>query len=641
MRVTTNMIFDRTLFNLSRNIDRYMHVESMLSSGRRINAPSDDPVGTHHDLSYRTRLSDIEQYLSNISQGVGWMTSYESGLADLKDLYSAAKEIAITMNNETNDTEVTRETAANEVESILEQVMQIANTKIDGRYMYAGHLTRTLPLESSSNGVVYWGDRGIIDMEVDISSRINSNLIGEDLFLKQLMVLGEDADLEVGLTGATLLADLNLGNGVDLSTGTFEIVDNNRNITYTIDVSTATTVDDVINAINTQLGAAANLSVAISESGASLQWEPVTPATNSITIDTALTNLNSGTGIDMEPGTFVIRNDDSSIYIEVDISTASTVGDVLTTIVTSLFANGVGGVGVGFNADGTGLAITDGNAIPLGLIVEESSENQTTASDLGLFGRVQPSLQGRDLSPLPDFTISDIGGQIAADLGLAGIIHNPTVGGSIRPQITLGTALSSLNNNTGFMLGEIKISQGNQNALIDLNNSSIVTVADLLGAINGCGLDVSATINDAGTGIQVVSTVTNKSLIIESNDSARAAHNLGLVGSSDMIGSLMLMINSLRANDREVLGQLLENMDLAMDEQLSARATIGARMIRMETTRNRLEGARISVTRMLSEVEDADIVSLVSELAREENLYQAALIASSKIMQQSLVDFLR
>jgi flagellar hook-associated protein 3 FlgL len=108
-----------------------------------------------------------------------------------------------------------------------------------------------------------------------------------------------------------------------------------------------------------------------------------------------------------------------------------------------------------------------------------------------------------------------------------------------------------------------------------------------------------------------------------------------------MLGSLMILINALREGDRDLIAQLNGNMDLAMDQLLSVRADIGTRMIRMETTQNRLEASHLNVTRLLSEVEDADIISLVSELAREENLYQAALLASSKLMQQSLVDFIR
>lgn len=642
MRVTTDMIFSRTMFNLSRNIDRFMRVESMLSSGRRINTPSDDPIGTQHDLNYRTRLNEMSQYLSTINQGMGWMSTYESGLADLKDMYSAVKEIAIMMANDSSDDEVTRQTTANEVQSILDQVLQIANNKIDGRYMYSGHMTHTQSLMASSNGIVYQGDRGAIEMEMDVSSRINSNLIGEDVFLKQLLVLGEDSDLEAGLTGSTLLADLNMGDGVDLSTGTFEIYDNNRNTTYTVDLSGAVTVQDAVDMINAQLGAGSNLSIGISEAGASLQWEPILPVTNSITLDTPLVNLNGGDGIDTEPGKFIIRNADSSINVEIDISSATTIGDVLIKINTTLMINGVSGIMAGFNADGTGLRLTDGNATPLGLVIEDVSEEQSTAADLGILGHVDPTLQGEDISPRVDFIMRDIGAQTTgADLGILGSVQFSTVGQSVRPQITLDTLLSSLNNKAGFEFGELKISQGNQMALVNLDNSTITTIADVLAAINSCGLDISASINDAGTGIQIEPTVTGQTLIVESNDSSRVAWSLGIAGSSDMLGSLMLLSNALREGDRDLISQLNGNMDLAINALLNVRADVGTKMIRMTTTQSRLETAQLNVTRLLSEVEDADIISLVSQLAREENLYQAALMASSKIMQQSLVDFLR
>lgn len=641
MRISTGMIYDKTTFNLSRNIERLMNVQGRMSSGRRIETPSDDPIGTHHDLNYRARLTDMAQYLSSINQGRGWMTSYDEDLGDLKDMYSSVKEIAVTMANDTYDA-TAREGAANEVESILEQVLQLANRDVDGRYVFSGHKTRTKPMEASANGVVYRGDRGLIDLEIDAGSRVISNLIGEEVFLKQLTVLGKESDLMAGLSGVTLVSDLNGGTGIDQAVGTFEVYDANRGVTYTIDVSGAATVADVVNAINTQIGAAGNLSVAIAQAGASLQWEPVTGTTNSVTMSTPLDNLNAGNGVDRQPGTFVIRTTDSSIMVEVDISGASTVGDVITAIENALTAQGVAGISVGLNADGNGLALRDTNAVPLGLVVEDSAPDRSTAADLGLAGYIAPEIQGRDLAPRPDFIVRDIAAQTtAADLGLTGSIRFTTVGQSIRPRVTVDTVLASLNNKAGFQFGQLKISQGDQTAIIDLGNPSLVTVGDLLEAINGSGLEITASINSGGTGIQVVPTVSNKTLIIENNDDRQTAQELGIIGSSDMLGTLMLLINGLRNDDRALAEHLIGNLDLSMDELLASRATVGARMIRMDTTQTRLEASKINLTRMQSEVEDADIVDLVNRLAREENLYQAALVAGSKIMQQSLVDFLQ
>ena len=94
MRITTNMLTDQVAYNMQRSIRRYMDIQNQFSSGRRINTPSDDPVGTQRDLMYRTELAKGEQYRKNIDQGQSWMQSYDSILCDLKDLFSSSKEIS-------------------------------------------------------------------------------------------------------------------------------------------------------------------------------------------------------------------------------------------------------------------------------------------------------------------------------------------------------------------------------------------------------------------------------------------------------------------------------------------------------------------------------------------------------------------
>ena len=454
-------------------------------------------------------------------------------------------------------------------------------------------------------------------------------------------MLGADADVKVGLTGASRLADLNLGAGIDQTPGTFEIVDVNRNLTYTIDLSGATTVADVVSAINTQLGAGGNLSVRVADAGASLEWRPVTGATGTVTDATPLSNLNGGRGVDREPGQLRIRTDDGSLSFEVDISSATTIGDVRTLINSALTAQGAAGVTVALNTDGTGLAVIDSNPTPLGLVIEDLSDSQTTARDLGISGAVNAVLEGRDLAPRAEFVVSDLTGQTTAhDLGLNGTIRNDMLAGEIRPRLTLDSTLASLNNQSGFGLGRIKISQGDQVADIDLGNSTTVTVADLIAAVNGSGLDIRAEINSQQTGIQISSLVSDRTLIIEDGDATRTARNLGVIGSADMLGSLMLLTRALRDNDRELAELINGDLDKSMQVLLSARAAVGSKVNRMETTQGRLEASEVNITKLLTEIEGADMTATVSQLAKEENLYQAALLASSKVIQPSLLDFM-
>ncbi|MCP4567845.1 MAG: flagellar hook-associated protein 3 [FCB group bacterium] len=650
MRVTNQMMVDRAVFNLANSVNRLMRIENQLSTGRRINTASDDPIGTQHDLNYRARLREISQYTSNVGMGAGALTSYENDLGNINDIFNSAKEIALMMANDTYD-ENARAAAAVEVESLFEQLTQIGNSKVDGRYMYSGNLTHTEPLELAANGVIYRGDTGVRSLTVDTNSRIATSLYGEQVYFKQINILGENSELNLGLSASTQLTDLNMGAGVDLTSGVFPggfaIHDHNRNVTYLIDVSGCATMDDVVNAINnpaTGLPADSNLSVRISDSGASLTLEPVIGTLNTVTDDTDLANLNQGTGVDQLLGSFRIHNGDDSIDFDVDVSTATNMGEVVTAIENALDgALGAGhGITVGYNADGTGLQITDTNGVPLDLTIEDyTDQDSTTAADLGLTGNLDPDLIGTDLRPQPSFEIRDIAAQTtAADIGLLGSFTGNKVGEDLNPRLTTDALLAALNNKNGHELGDIKISQGTRTVTIDLNDPTIVTVGDLLAAINSSGLDVTATINAGETGIRIDSTITGQTLIVENGDSTNSASQLGIAGSTDMLGSLMLLNTALQNNDRDLAEQLVGTLDDVMQEVLVSRGGVGARLNQLEMTLGRHEATALNLQKLLSDVEDADIVTLVTDLAKEENYYQAALMATSKVIQPSLLDFL-
>ncbi|MCK4301567.1 MAG: flagellar hook-associated protein FlgL, partial [candidate division Zixibacteria bacterium] len=71
------------------------------------------------------------------------------------------------------------------------------------------------------------------------------------------------------------------------------------------------------------------------------------------------------------------------------------------------------------------------------------------------------------------------------------------------------------------------------------------------------------------------------------------------------------------------------------------RAAVGARVMRLETTAARLVSLDLTVTKLLAEVEDADMAATITELATHEGAYQAALAATARIIQPSLINFLK
>lgn len=646
MRVTNGMITGRVVFNMQRSLQRFFNLETQMSSGRQINKPSDNPSGTLRDLDYRTELSNIAQYRDNISQGLSWSGTYDQVLSDTKNFLSSAKEVAIAMSNDTYD-QTAREASASEIESIFDQVLSLSNTRLEGRSIFAGWSTKQTAFAKAGRGVVYQGNGGRLDIEVDNDQRLALNLDGASVFMQQFGAIGEKSDVNVGLGLSSSLADLHAGAGIDLAAGTFTVTDLNLNITSTVDISGATTIGDALTAINTQLAAdgITNIVATLGSDGNNISLD--TTPNGLIGPDTRLAWLNDGAGVDVQPGTFRVSNS-SGIDISVDVSSASTIADVISLFNQAMDTAAAGtppipgleNVTMSINAAGTGLQIDDPNGTPFDLVIDDPSGDSLTAQNLGINGAVGAQLIGQPLNPSVAFDIAETTGTTAADLGILGRVYSDKTGADLDPILTSTALLSDFNNRNGIGLAQIEIWQGNTNFTIDMADPTLVTVQDLLDRINSSVLDVTATINPTNTGIQIINNDPYQSLTVEDVGNGRTAKDLGLYGSSDMMGSLSLLANALRNDDREASSLLLEGLDAAINVLLDARGTVGSRTIRMETTDARLIDNQLNFTRLLSDVEDADMTEVLTKLATYETNYQAALNASARIIQPTLLDFL-
>lgn len=98
-------------------------------------------------------------------------------------------------------------------------------------------------------------------------------------------------------------------------------------------------------------------------------------------------------------------------------------------------------------------------------------------------------------------------------------------------------------------------------------------------------------------------------------------------------------INNLNSNPSALSGDLA-NFDTAMDRMEQGLAEVGARYRRLEVLKDRTDVTQINVKQSLSEVEDIDMARTILDVQLRENSYQAALSATARVIQPSLVDFL-
>jgi flagellin-like hook-associated protein FlgL len=616
-------------------------MQEQLSSGRRINKPSDDPLGILRDLDYRTLLSQNAQYQKNVGRAQDWSQTYDTVLAELKDLVTGANEIALAMANEVADDDGTsRQAAANDIRQIFDQIIELSNSELEGRTVFSGFRTDVRAIIASATGARYNGDYGAINFEIDSSANMAVNLIGADVFLDQLSIIGGEADLNVAVINETLLADLHNGAGIDQLPGIFTITDQNLGISVNVNLSGVTTVQEAYTGINAYLDwiGIDNLTARIGDENNNILLD--TTENGLISDVTSLNVINGGNGIDLSVGKIRLA-DNIGIETQIDFSGCGTIGDIMSEFNSQVAAAGINNVTMQINAAGTGLEINDTNGTPLGLEITEIDAVSSVATNLGIFGQIDPTLIGDDLNPVVSFSIQELGGTTAADLGILADFNGDYSGSDLDPLLLEISNISDLNNGIGFNLDEIRICQGERSTVIDMSNPAFVTVQDVLDALNTCGLDITASINPDGRGIQIVNNDPTRSLTVEDVGNGTTAKEMDIFGSSDMLGTFFVLMNSLEADDQEGVGRLLGNLEEAIDGLIDERATVGAKTIRLETTLSRLIDQELTFTSRLSEIEDADIAMLITDLSTYENNYQAALLATARIIQPSLLDFLR
>jgi flagellar hook-associated protein 3 len=638
MRVTNKMMLNTVTSNLFRSQDRYLDIQTQASSGRRINRPSDDPIGITKDLSYRTTLASITQFNKNIQQAKSWLGVSDQNLGNISDMVSSAKELVVQMANDTYDSSA-RMSSATEMEEIFRQMIDAANAQVEGNYIFSGSKTDIPPILVNSIGAMYQGDTTNITLESEPSSYLKINALGRDFLTSGVRTLGDGTNLHSGLQPNLWLSYLHGGDGVDLGAGIFRI--RTINGEFSVDVSAAQNVQDVLNAIDT--AGIPNLTAGISDSGASFTLTDT--SANHITVDTPLGLLNMGQGVDLTPG-LVRFTTGAGTTVDVDISAATNVGGVVNAINTQLAAGGINGVTASIDPVSNSLVITDSNVISLDINISEASDGTHTAANLGLIGDVRGSLVGEDVKPYHIQVVENAAGQnTAKELGLLeGTEFNFIDGQDLAPNIDYFTLLTSLNNGHGFPLGKIRIINGLNFQDVDLAplaNDPSATVMDVIRLINSAGINVEAAINDKHTGITIRSTIEGRSLQVIEADQGRTAKDLGIFGSPDLLGNMLIAKRALERNSPEELNLALETFDGALNRVLVERSDVGARVNRAEVSQTRLTSFELQVTSQLSNVEDADITKVITDMTAAESVYQSALASAARMLQPSLIDFLK
>ena len=352
------------------------------------------------------------------------------------------------------------------------------------------------------------------------------------------------------LTESASLADLNQGRGVQA--GGIRITDRSGQSTD-IDLSKATTIDDVINAIN-QNG---KVGIQATTVGDSIR---LTDTTGSTAFNLRVDEIGNGeTAADLGLRGINVASDIAlghDIYGELGDPVAKGLQGVPLSEL-----NGGDGLGALTSIDVT---TSDGNMGSIDLASAQTTQDiirLINDSGLGIEARLNESsggfrirdLTGGNTNPLAISSTDDT----ATKLGIAGTSSGRVIDGTDldRPFVTVSTPLSQLRQGKGITPGTITIIDSTgQQADIDLTDADSIKVGDFIDRVNAAGLALTASLNSTGDGFRIVDTGNGSgTLAVTDAIGGKTAADLRLTGAATTTSVGANTLQTLSSAERQAI----------------------------------------------------------------------------------------
>jgi flagellar hook-associated protein 3 len=616
---------------LTRTQQDLLTAENQLSTGKRINSPSDDPGAAAIAQQLHKTLEQRQAYAENLKQAGNQLSEVDTSLGDLSGLLQQAQTIA-SANVGSDVTPDQRKAAAEIVKSLYDQALSIGNKQFNGIFIFAGDRATDAPFVETNGGVKFVGSEKLLQNTYDENTKLPFQVDGEDVFGALASRVKGTADLSPAMTTATRLADLRGAGGEGIHLGSVQISDGTT--TKVVDLSKADTLADVINTIN---AAGAGVTASIAPSGSALQLSG--GGGSNITV----TEVGGGTtATDLG----ILNTTGAGATL-----TGSSVQPALTNL--TPLAQLRGGAGI----DLTGLTITNGTASSTinftGSTTVEDLLNKINGAGVGVRAQINTAGTGIDIlnsTQGTNLAIAEAGGTTAADMGVRSFGPN--------------SPLTELNDGKG-----VKTVAGNDLQITDTAGTSFqvdidgaTTIQDVINKINtaatGGGAGVTASFATSGNGIVLTDTAGGGGTIGVANANfSHAAEDLGLnvpptgstvvngadvnqVAANGIFAHLAKLRDSLQSSDTDAITAAAEGIKADYDRVVNVRGETGARVQELEARQQGLDGQNIATQSLLSQVEDTNYTEAIARFSALQTSLQASLQTASKVMNLSLLDFL-
>jgi flagellar hook-associated protein 3 FlgL len=183
MRVTDRLRFNSGRADMNRLRSKSADLNKQITSGNRINKPSDDPFGALQAAGLDTHKRLIAQYARNIDSAKIQLSATDNALGQAVDAITSARTITLGVLSATGDAR-SRSVMADNINQIKDQLFNLANTRVGDTYLFGGFQNTKPPyVKNATTGQVsFIGDEGKMQLEIGEKLKIDTTLKGGSAF---------------------------------------------------------------------------------------------------------------------------------------------------------------------------------------------------------------------------------------------------------------------------------------------------------------------------------------------------------------------------------------------------------------------------------------------------------------------------
>ena len=188
MRISTRQIYTQGIEAFQQQQQKLAKLQQQISTGVRLNKPSDDPAAASRILELEQDVSVNLQYQANINLAEQRLGQQDAVMKTYGDLLNRVRELAIQGNNGPLD-QVSRNAIAAELDQRLSELYSLANTTdANGDYLYAGFQNGNLPFTRATTGsidhVSFNGDAGTRSIQISKVRQMEIDVPGREIFMQ-------------------------------------------------------------------------------------------------------------------------------------------------------------------------------------------------------------------------------------------------------------------------------------------------------------------------------------------------------------------------------------------------------------------------------------------------------------------------